>query len=338
MALDGTQKGGGTMNGAGTSTVSAVEQPLVSVVMPAYNAQATLLAAVESVLGQSMASLELVVCNDASTDATAAVLSTIADPRLRVIHNITNLGEGPTRDRAIAAASAPWIAVIDADDAWLPQRLERLLAAVGADRDVMVFDDIVECHHTAEGMRPWRRLRGDRGYGATAGTAVDLTTAQWVQSERLLIKPLLPSAWVRSSGIKHSSRRFGADSEYFLRLLAAGLKLRYLPFPGYLYRVTPGSMTAIRSRYERLAEMLEELMPLFKHSASTVSALRAKTSSLLRLVKYQSFVMNLRSRRFGAVASQILRDPWLLWELTRRLIGDAAYRVHLSYHGGTGRG
>ena len=213
-----------------------------------------------------------------------------------------------------------------------------LLAAVTADRNVMVFDDILECHHTASGMRPWRRLRGPHGYGARATTPIDVPAEQWITSERLLIKPLLPTETVRSSKVTHSNRRFGADSEYFLRLIAGGLRLRYLPFPGYYYRVTPGSMTAIRSRYERLAEMLQDLSPLFAGSANITAALDAKVSSLKRLVNYQRFVMHLKAGDLKSAATLTAHNPRILLELVRRLVSDVGYRVHLRYHGGTGRG
>src|SRR5690606_165698 len=113
----------------------------VSVVMPAYNAAGTLLESVRSVLSQSMSELELIVCDDASTDATSELLKTIDDPRLKYIRNLSNLGPGASRDNAIDQASAPWIALIDADDVWLPKRLERLLEAAQEAPDRLIFDD-----------------------------------------------------------------------------------------------------------------------------------------------------------------------------------------------------
>ena len=122
-------------NGADTA-------PLVSVILPAYNAAAHLRRAVDSALGQTMSDLEIVIVDDASTDATLEIAGRIAarDPRVRVLHNERNSGPSVSRNRAIAAARGEWIAILDADDSWLPERLERMLAGAG-NADV-VSDDL----------------------------------------------------------------------------------------------------------------------------------------------------------------------------------------------------
>ncbi|MGH8224077.1 MAG: glycosyltransferase family 2 protein, partial [Woeseiaceae bacterium] len=120
--------------------------PRISVVMPARNAARTIGEAMRSVLAQSCADLELIVCDDASTDDTRRVAASVADDRVRILEQARNAGPGAARDRAIEAARGEWIAVIDADDAWAPDRLQRLLDAAGADGRRMVFDDILVCH------------------------------------------------------------------------------------------------------------------------------------------------------------------------------------------------
>src|SRR5512136_1039319 len=132
--------------------------PNVSVVMPVYNGARTLMEAVNSVLKQTYSDFELIICNDASTDETENILNSITDDRVRVIHNRQNLGEGPTRDRAIEVGRGVWLAVIDADDAWAPERLEVMLQETEGSTDMMVFDDILRCHDTPSGMVPWHVL------------------------------------------------------------------------------------------------------------------------------------------------------------------------------------
>ena len=139
--------------------------PAVSVVMPVYNGARTLRESVDSVLAQTFRDFELIICNDASTDNTGIILEKIVDERVRVIHNESNLGEGSARDRAIESASGVWLAFIDADDAWAPERLETLLNQTDASPNKMMFDDILECHDTAHGMVPWNVLRGKYAFG-----------------------------------------------------------------------------------------------------------------------------------------------------------------------------
>ncbi len=100
--------------------------PRVSVVMAAYNAERTVAAAVRSILWQTMPDVELVVVDDCSTDATYEVVRALADEdsRLRIIRNAQRRERAWSRNRAVMAARAELIAVLDADDIALPERLE----------------------------------------------------------------------------------------------------------------------------------------------------------------------------------------------------------------------
>src|SRR5215210_2650966 len=118
--------------------------PRVSVIVPAYNAAGFLKRALHSALAQTMPDLELIVVDDASSDATLALAREVAarDPRVRVLQNERNRGMYPTYNRAIDAARGEWIAALDADDVWLPERLEQMLA-VSAGEDAVSDDELI---------------------------------------------------------------------------------------------------------------------------------------------------------------------------------------------------
>ncbi len=99
--------------------------PLISVIIAAYNAEKHIREAVESILNQSFRDLECIVVNDASTDGTGAILASIAerDPRLRVFTNPVNKERCFSRNRALDEAKAEFVAIMDADDYSLPERL-----------------------------------------------------------------------------------------------------------------------------------------------------------------------------------------------------------------------
>lgn len=101
--------------------------PLVSVILPVFNGGDLLRPSVESVLRQTFCDLEVIVVDDGSTDQTAEVLRSIADPRLRVCTNERNLGLTRSLNKGLAAARGRWIARQDADDLSAPDRLERQL-------------------------------------------------------------------------------------------------------------------------------------------------------------------------------------------------------------------
>lgn len=106
--------------------------PLVTVLLAAHDAQAYLRDAVDSVLSQTLGDFELLVVDDASTDATPAILAGVADPRLVVIRNDHRSGLAASLNRGLDAARGRWVARLDADDVALPSRLERQIAAVAA--------------------------------------------------------------------------------------------------------------------------------------------------------------------------------------------------------------
>jgi len=115
--------------------------PLVSVVMPAYNQAEYLRLAIASALGQTVTDLEVVVIDDGSTDHTRAVCESFGDPRLRYRYqeNDGTWGLG-ARNLAMMEARGEWIALLDQDDIWMPDKLARQLDAAARDPAVgLVF-------------------------------------------------------------------------------------------------------------------------------------------------------------------------------------------------------
>ena len=309
----------------------------VGVVMPAFNAAKTIEVAVRSVLDQTWPHLELIVCDDGSTDGTLAVLARIDDPRLTVLTTEANQGPGAARDRAIAATSADWIAVIDADDAWMPDRIEALMAATQGQRNAMVFDDIMQCHDTPAGLVPWRPLRGHRAFGRRSKESADLALEELLVARRLLIKPMFPAEAVRAHSIEHSRRIFGEDIEFFLRLAATGLQLRYLPEPLYLYRITPGSATAVARNRSLMRQCLEECMTLPGLPAVACQALAVKTRNLAEDEALYSLRDLLRHGHFIRFARRLGSRPRLLFAGARRALSAFRYEIDRMRHGGRRR-
>lgn len=103
--------------------------PMVSVIMPAYNASKTIEAAIISVLNQSFKDFELIVVNDCSVDDTEAVVRRLAqsDNRIRIFNNEKNSGVAYSRNLGVEKAFGEWIAFLDSDDMWRKDKLEKQL-------------------------------------------------------------------------------------------------------------------------------------------------------------------------------------------------------------------
>ena len=115
--------------------------PVVSIIMAAYNAERTIDAAIQSVLAQSYSYWELLIVNDCSSDNTQVIANRYAksDPRIRVVNNAKNSGVSITRKNALALAKGIWIAVLDSDDIWVPDKLEKQLALANDKNAELVF-------------------------------------------------------------------------------------------------------------------------------------------------------------------------------------------------------
>lgn len=136
---------------------------IVSVIMPAYNAAATLRGAALSVLSQSHEAWELIIVNDGSRDDTASIMDDLAaaDPRIRTIHAQRNAGVAAARNAGMAAARGSYIAFLDSDDSWHPAKLRRQLqhmADTGSAICYAPYDRVSEDGRLLSHVRPPTRV------------------------------------------------------------------------------------------------------------------------------------------------------------------------------------
>lgn len=103
------------------------ENDLVSIIMPSYNTASYIEETVRSVLNQTYTNWELIIVDDCSTDNTDEILDKISDDRIRIYKNKKNAGAAVSRNRALREAKGRWIAFLDSDDLWFPDKLEKQL-------------------------------------------------------------------------------------------------------------------------------------------------------------------------------------------------------------------
>ena len=121
------------------------DTPLVSVVLGTYNGEAYLQEQLDSVLAQTYATLEIIAIDDGSTDRTVAILRENAarDARISVIVNEKNLGFIRNFEKGCRLSTGKWIALCDQDDYWLPDKVEKMAAAIGD--HPMIYCDSALC-------------------------------------------------------------------------------------------------------------------------------------------------------------------------------------------------
>lgn len=118
------------------------DKPLVSVIIPAYNHEKFIAEAVESVLGQTMADLELIVIDDGSTDMTGAIVKGYNDPRLSYYYQ-DNMDAYNTINRGLSLAKGEYISILNSDDVYTLNRLERLLQCVKETGAECIISDVI---------------------------------------------------------------------------------------------------------------------------------------------------------------------------------------------------
>jgi len=115
-------------------TSSEIKQ-LVSVVIPAYNAGKYLEHAINSILAQSYSNLEIIIVNDGSTDNTADIATSFTDPRVHLVSK-TNGGMSSARNAGVDEAKGEFLAFLDADDYWMPDKLEKQIALLESNPNI----------------------------------------------------------------------------------------------------------------------------------------------------------------------------------------------------------
>ncbi len=214
---------------------SARGRPRVSVLLPAYNAQAYVAQSVESILNQSFTDFELIVVDDCSTDETLTILEQYRDQRLRIVRSPRNLGVVGARNRAMEVARGELIASFDADDVSLPTRLAKQVAYLDAHPEAVLVGTASFYLENGESLR-----------GKNVPNATPMLMRWMLHVGNPLGHPTLMyrASAVQALGFLLSEDfKYAEDFEFYHRLLRVG-ELGYLDDPLILYRRHAGAISA----------------------------------------------------------------------------------------------
>ena len=114
---------------------------LVSVIMPSWNTANYIGESIQSVIDQTYQNWELIIVDDCSSDNTEEVVKLFNDSRIRFLKNDENVGAALTRNRALREAKGEWIAFLDSDDLWLPEKLEKQVGFMNDNGYVLTYTE-----------------------------------------------------------------------------------------------------------------------------------------------------------------------------------------------------
>lgn len=282
---------------------SGMADAQIAVVIAAYNAEATLDRAVSSALAQPETA-EVCIVDDASSDATVkrAAAWGARDARVQNIANDANSGPAACRNTAIAATTAPWIAVLDADDYFLPGRFHELIEAAGnADFSA---DELIR---TTEGGLPAPPT------GIIAPTS--LSFEQFVLGnlgalkgplELGYLKPIFRRAFIEEHSLRYRPElRLGEDYEFYARALALGARFLVGGGAGYVSIERPGSLSKDHSENDllRLRDCDDDLRTLRPYTKREQRALDRHWTSVDCRLQWRRLISAVKARRVKAAIS-----------------------------------
>lgn len=307
--------------------------PKISVIMAAYNAEKTIGYAINSIINQSFQDFEILICDDFSTDNTISVVKSYSDKRIRLFSNSSNIGPGESRDFLIDQAEGEWVATIDADDIYMPNRLEIFWNVAQKSPGAVIFDEIMECHDIGEHLVPWKAVRKPSLLAGAQEVNCEINPAKWLRCERTILKWMVPRDLIRKNKIKHPNVRFGEDLGFALRLLCGtGAPLWYIPETLYLYRLSDGSLKTSADRFEVLLQVLNEAKNYDGLSADLLSSIIIKIKKTEHRIKYQKFLNYVLEKRAMDAMRIIFISPWVIPEFFLRLLMQAPYYLHRKFN------
>ncbi|MGX7876425.1 glycosyltransferase family 2 protein [Mesorhizobium sp. ORM6] len=288
----------------------SVESNGVSVLIAAFNASPFLERAVSSAMTQGSSVLEIIIIDDCSTDATLDIAKTIArqDERVKVVHLSKNVGPSGARNAGLDVARGDWVAILDADDAYVPGRLQRLIEA-GVSQDA----DIVADNFTF--YDPASEMSGPPAV-ALAGAITPVTTETFLAHARPfgpdidwgLLKPAFRRQFLIDKSLRYpSDSRHGEDFLLVMGALLAGAKYVVANFPGYLYTHRGSGWSRTQINYGGQVEQSGTLLrdPRIANDRTLVNLLNARISAIKRLSaerKTQSLIKDMRPLRLMGAA------------------------------------
>jgi UDP-glucose 4-epimerase len=293
-----------------TQTHQIQENPLVSVVIPCYNAEVFIADAIESVLAQTYDNLEILITNDGSSDGTEAVIKHyLNNPKVRYFKHETNRGIPAARNTAIRQARGEYVAFLDSDDTWLPNKIEAQLQVFSRDvtRQVgLVWSDAY--------------MKDNRGNIVTRGGIVpDDIGSLPTQSvlKRLFLRNFIcaVTAMVRRScfdrvGLLDEALRGGSDDYDLWLRLAPYFRFAYIPVPLAVVRLQHGgNHTSVERHFQDLSIILPKAISQNPELAQLLQEKLAEWHCLLGIDCLEKG--NKRDAR-SHLRESIIRNPFLL--------------------------
>jgi succinoglycan biosynthesis protein ExoO len=326
----------------GTSTLTAEVE--ISVVIPVFNGADSIVRAIASVQAQTRRDLEIIVVDDFSTDDSCAIVDAIAqqDPRVRLIRSAANGGPSAARNLGFAAARGQWIAILDGDDAYLPDRLEALVTLADRNALDMIADGVIYYdHHAGQEVRTVsptsqevERLDMDAYLRANA-FRLPLTDFSGAPiQQHALLKFLFRRSFLTQSGLRYDERyRDNEDFIFYAECLMHGARAALTSRAFYIYSQRIGALSGVASTVARTPrdrrnviraghELLERYGARWTALQRRLMAARMRQAVGLQAIERARYLRSTGKAlpALGAIAGNPPAWPYIFQAVMRRLL------------------
>lgn len=325
---------------------SVTTDPLVSIIMPAYNAEKYIAESIQSALAQTYKRWELLIVDDGSEDGTATIGRKFAsaDARIKYLRR-PNGGQGKARNTGLEKATGELVAFLDADDLWVPEKLALQVTAIRETESDLVFSDgvVFDEHSEPPTTIPFRTIRG-----RFAGS--EMFKLLLIENRLPILSVLVRRAALNAVNFFDEDRRYQncEDYELWLKLAQYGAVFYGMDANLVRYRRHPNSMTA--SQINATAPMIAVLekyrhvdslsqLPVEKRlrgmyrtvvaamiEENRINEARIYLNDLaawdrLATTSLQKIFISLWPRRYNFLSYQLYRIEWRLRKVSRRTDG-----------------
>jgi glycosyltransferase involved in cell wall biosynthesis len=282
--------------------------PNISVIIPTYNATKTVLATIASVQAQTYRDIEIIVINDGSTDNLLEYLApTVTDARVK-IYSYPNAGLPVARNRGIARSTGEYIAFVDADDLWTPDKLELQLQALEANPQAgLAYSWTYFMEEDGE------RYHTDRPIWFQGNVLKDLMLWNFLCHGS---NPLIRRSVIESVGEFDPTLPSAEDWDYWLRI-AAQWEFALVPQPQIYYRQSGGAMSAKVEVME--AAQLEVLDRALKRAPASLQSYRPQGTAKIYQYSAQLYLIHGKNRQTQQL---VYRKLWQTIRLSPRFLLD----------------
>jgi succinoglycan biosynthesis protein ExoU len=304
----------------------------VDVIIAAWNRSDTIARAIRSAVMEPKVR-KVIVVDDGSTDDTADVADRIAaeTSRVTVCRLPKNRGPSVARNKAIELSSSPWLSILDADDYFIPERIEKLLNAA-ADAD-FIADNILRIEDVQTGGGPPRPVFdlgvGPRRLNFEDFVMGDVNKRNASGRELGFLKPLIRRDFLdRHCLYYEEGLRLGEDYALYAQALAVGARFVVMPGCGYVSVAYATSLSRKHTRHdlERLRDFDLQLAKIVNLSNADRRALRAHYRSVDSRAQWLAVIEGFKSRDLKRILSPFARSPTVSTFLVRQLLFEGFRR------------